>query len=249
MSILKVARMGHPVLRQKCQAIDPKAITGPEVQRLIRDMYETMVEYNGVGLAAPQVHQPVRLLIAGGEVDDEGRPKLRVLINPEITVLDDADRLGMYEGCLSVPGLRGWVERPASIQVKAWNEHNSGWGYSQWGKAIRTGHDPRRTGEELEAARREQEAAWQEQWATHRQQQQSSQGRRDGGYGAPGGQYGTGGGVGADGYGGPHGDAGAGGYPDPHGRGYDAGGSPPSQGPPPYQSSHSSQEQQYLEAY
>ena len=111
MAILKVARMGHPVLRQKCETIDPALITGPEVQRLIRDMFETMVEYNGVGLAAPQVHQPVRLLIAGGEVDDDGRNKFRVLINPEVTVLDENDRLGMYEGCLSVPGMRGWVER------------------------------------------------------------------------------------------------------------------------------------------
>jgi len=73
-------------------------------------------------LAAPQVHQPLRLVIAGGEVDDEGRPQPRVLINPEITVLDENNRLGMYEGCLSVPGLRGWVERPASIKITAWNE-------------------------------------------------------------------------------------------------------------------------------
>ncbi len=122
MAILKVARMGHPVLRQKCETIDPDTITGPEVQRLIRDMFETMVEYNGVGLAAPQVHQPVRLLIAGGEVDDEGRTRYRILINPEITVQDENDRLGMYEGCLSLPGMRGWVERPASITVTAWNE-------------------------------------------------------------------------------------------------------------------------------
>jgi peptide deformylase len=122
MAILKVARMGHPVLRQKCDTIAPDQITGPEVQRLIRDMFETMVEYSGVGLAAPQVHQPVRLLIAGGELDDEGRSKFRVLINPEITVLDEDDRLGMYEGCLSVPGMRGWVERPASIKVVAFNE-------------------------------------------------------------------------------------------------------------------------------
>ncbi len=121
MSILKVARMGHPVLRQKCEVIDPKAITGPEVQRLIRDMFETMAEYNGVGLAAPQVHQAVRLCIAGGEADDEGRPNFRVLINPEITILDEEDQLGMYEGCLSVPGMRGWVERPAAIAVKAYN--------------------------------------------------------------------------------------------------------------------------------
>jgi peptide deformylase len=122
MAILKVARMGHPVLRQKCEPIAPDQITGPEVQRLIRDMFETMAEYSGVGLAAPQVHQPVRLVIAGGEVDDDGRQNIRVLINPEVTVLDEDDRLGMYEGCLSVPGMRGWVERPASVKVTAWNE-------------------------------------------------------------------------------------------------------------------------------
>mgnify|MGYP003573541582 CR=1 FL=1 len=121
MAILKVARMGHPVLREKCQPIDPKAITGPEVQRLIRDMFETMVEYNGVGLAAPQVHHPVSLVIAGGEADEDGRPQFRILINPEIEVLDES-RLGMFEGCLSVPGMRGWVERPQGIRVTAWNE-------------------------------------------------------------------------------------------------------------------------------
>ena len=71
MAISKVARMGHPVLRRKCETIDPDKITDPEVQRLIRDMFETMAEYNGVGLAAPQVHQPVRLVIAGGEADEE----------------------------------------------------------------------------------------------------------------------------------------------------------------------------------
>lgn len=122
MSILKVARMGHPVLRQKCHAIDPKVIAGPEVQRLIRDMFETMAEYSGVGLAAPQVHQPVRLAIAGGEADENDRPTFRVLINPEVTVFDEDDRLGMYEGCLSLPGMRGWVERPSRIKVKAFNE-------------------------------------------------------------------------------------------------------------------------------
>lgn len=122
MAILKVARMGHPVLREKCRPIDPAQITGPEVQRLIRDMLETMIEYNGVGLAAPQVYTPVRLVIAGGEVDQEGRPRLRVLINPEITVLDPDYHEGMYEGCLSIPGLRGYVERPAHIRVQALDE-------------------------------------------------------------------------------------------------------------------------------
>ncbi len=123
MAILKVARMGHPVLREKCAPIDPKQITSPEIQGLIRDMFATMVEYTGVGLAAPQVHQPVRLVIAGGEADEEGRPQFRVLINPKITVLDQDNRLGMYEGCLSVPGLRGWVERPASVKIEAYNEN------------------------------------------------------------------------------------------------------------------------------
>jgi len=122
MAILKVAHMGHPVLRQKCTPIDPQTITGPAVQRLIRDMFETMAEYSGVGLAAPQVHHPVQLIIAGGEADDEGRPQYRVLINPRLTVLDEDDRLGMYEGCLSLPGLRGWVERPASVKVEAYDE-------------------------------------------------------------------------------------------------------------------------------
>ena len=121
MSILKIAYMGNPVLREKCKPIDPKKITGPEVQRLIRDMFETMAEYRGIGLAAPQVHQAVQLVIAGGEVEDDGQSKFRIMINPEVTVLDENDKLGMYEGCLSLPGLRGYVERSASISVKAWN--------------------------------------------------------------------------------------------------------------------------------
>lgn len=122
MAIRKVARMGHPVLREKCKAIDPAKIRTPEVQGLIRDMLETMVDYNGVGLAAPQVYVPVRLCIAGGDADEQGQPHLRVLINPEITVLDAERREGMYEGCLSIPGLRGYVERPAHIRVKAYDE-------------------------------------------------------------------------------------------------------------------------------
>jgi peptide deformylase len=121
MAILKVARMGHPILRQVAKPIDPKMITSPEVQSLIRDMLETMVEYNGVGLAAPQVHQSVRLVICGGEEDEEGRTILRVFVNPEITPTTD-ELYGMYEGCLSLPRLRGYVERPAAVNVTAFNE-------------------------------------------------------------------------------------------------------------------------------
>ncbi len=117
MAILKIARLGHPVLREKARPIDPKKITGPEVQALIRDMYASMIEYNGIGLAAPQVHTSLQLALVGGEEDEEGRPLIRVVINPEVEVLSDK-KFGMYEGCLSVPGLRGYVERPSEIRVK-----------------------------------------------------------------------------------------------------------------------------------
>ncbi len=120
MAILKVARMGHPVLRRVAEPVDTAAITGPEIQGLIRDMFETMREYNGVGLAAPQVHVSRRLALVGGEEDDEGHPLVEVVINPEITPTTD-ELFGMYEGCLSIPGLRGWVERPAAVRAVYWN--------------------------------------------------------------------------------------------------------------------------------
>ncbi len=116
MAILKVARMGHPVLRRVADPIPVEEITGPEVQTLIRDMLETMHEYSGVGLAAPQVHVSRQLALVGGEYDEDDRPMVNVVINPEITPTTDK-LFGLYEGCLSVPGFRGWVERPAAIHV------------------------------------------------------------------------------------------------------------------------------------
>ena len=120
MSILKVARMGHPVLRQVAAPIDPKDITGPEVQRLIRDMLETMLEYNGVGLAAPQVHVPRRLVLCGGGEGEDGRLTMRVLINPEIKPASRQIEED-WEGCLSIPDLRGLVPRHRDISVKAYD--------------------------------------------------------------------------------------------------------------------------------
>lgn len=124
MAILKVARMGHPVLRQVAQPIDPDEINGPEIAQLIADMWETMEEYGGVGLAAPQVHRSLQLAVMamdpGASERYPGReavPRM-VLINPVITPLAKS-KSGMYEGCLSLPGLRGWVERPDHIHVKA----------------------------------------------------------------------------------------------------------------------------------
>src|SRR6185369_6917282 len=91
MAILKVARMGHPVLRARAKTVDPTVIRSPAFQRLIDDMFETMREYQGVGLAAPQIHESLRLFVAGfaSSPDDDEDPDRRVplmaLINPEIT--------------------------------------------------------------------------------------------------------------------------------------------------------------------
>jgi peptide deformylase len=124
--ILKIARMGHPVLSQIAAPVaDPRT---PEIQRLVNDMIETMMDANGAGLAAPQVHVPLRIVVfqAPGERSDPGLSEaerydhtapLTVLINPEIAVLS-AEKEGGWEGCLSVPGLRGWVERPAHIRYR-----------------------------------------------------------------------------------------------------------------------------------
>jgi peptide deformylase len=124
MAILKIARMGHPVLARRADPVpDP---TTPEVRRLVADMIDTMADADGAGLAAPQVHVPLRIVVfqapgersdagaAGSESFDHTAP-LTVLINPVIDVVDPVLD-GGWEGCLSVPGLRGWVERPAHIR-------------------------------------------------------------------------------------------------------------------------------------
>ena len=117
MSILKIARMGHPVLRRRADEVpDP---TAPEVVRLVTDMIETLAEAGGVGLAAPQVHVPWRVVIftvpaARSGDDGEGLP-LTVLINPVIEPLSD-DRVDSFEGCLSIPGMSGKVPRYQRIR-------------------------------------------------------------------------------------------------------------------------------------
>jgi peptide deformylase len=120
-AILKVARLGHPVLREKCRDLTRDEILSDPIRQLVRDMRCTMDEYGGVGLAAPQVHEPVRLALiefsADGARYDVGEAQpLLVLFNARVTALDDAPS-GFWEGCLSVPGLRGYVERPSKIRV------------------------------------------------------------------------------------------------------------------------------------
>ena len=115
MAILKVAQMGHPVLRQVAAAIHTDHILSDPVQSLIADMQDTIYEYDGLGLAAPQVHYSVRLLLL--TVLEE----MRVVINPVITPLTD-ELMRTYEGCLSVEGMRAAVERCARVRLSAWGE-------------------------------------------------------------------------------------------------------------------------------
>ena len=121
MAIRKVARLGHPVLRAPCRELTRAEIRSHSTRRLVDDMRETMAEYDGVGLAAPQVHEPVRLAIIEFDPDDAERDLDDVqtsftVFNPKTTVLDPIPA-GYWEGCLSVPGMRGFVERPCRVQV------------------------------------------------------------------------------------------------------------------------------------
>jgi peptide deformylase len=118
--LLKIARMGHPVLRQRADSVDPARIADPEFQDFIDSMLATMHEYDGVGLAAPQVHVSKRVVVfheGAGLVGQDDEP-ITALINPEIEPVGD-EMAAMWEGCLSVPGLRGRVTRPAAIRVRA----------------------------------------------------------------------------------------------------------------------------------
>lgn len=130
MAILKIARMGHPVLLRRAEPVpDPSA---PQIRHLVQDMLETMEDAGGTGLAAPQVHVPLRLVVffvdgaraeaedgasdPGEPVDSEPVP-LTVLINPQIEPLGEDKALG-WEACLSVPGLAGEVPRYQGIRYR-----------------------------------------------------------------------------------------------------------------------------------
>ncbi len=121
MSILKVARIGHPVIRAAAQPVPKQAFRDPLFQKLIDDMRETMYEYEGVGLAGPQVHESWRLaVIEVPASDDRTRAEVpfMVLVNPTVTPLGE-DREAGWEGCLSVPDLRGIVPRLKRLRLDA----------------------------------------------------------------------------------------------------------------------------------
>jgi peptide deformylase len=121
LAILKIARMGNPVLLQRCAPVeDPGA---PEIRRLVADMMETMEDAPGAGLAAPQVHVPLRLFVfrvapdrAGGDPDD-AQVGNTVLINPTVELLGEERALG-WEGCLSIPGMRAAVPRALRVRYR-----------------------------------------------------------------------------------------------------------------------------------
>jgi peptide deformylase len=122
MALLKIARMGNPVLRERAAAVDDP--TAPWVHRLVEDMIETMEDAGGTGLAAPQVHQPWRIVVffvsperLSGLPGDAAQ-ELTVLVNPIIELLGQERAFG-WEGCLSVPGLRGIVPRHLRIRYRA----------------------------------------------------------------------------------------------------------------------------------
>jgi len=122
MAILKVARIGNPVVRARAKNVDPAAIPTRDFQRFLDDMVETMHEYDGVGVAAPQVHVSLRVAVLEVPASDRrgerrGVP-LTVLINPVVTPLSKKRQFDI-EGCLSVPDLRGLVPRFEKIRLDA----------------------------------------------------------------------------------------------------------------------------------
>lgn len=109
--------MGHPVLRERAKRLERSDLRKPPMQKLIDDMIETMHEYHGVGLAAPQVHEGIRLFVALLGEDPDGKSEAIAIVNPEILPLDAAREEG-WEGCLSIPDVRGLVPRFTSVTLK-----------------------------------------------------------------------------------------------------------------------------------
>ena len=134
MSILKVARMGHPVLREKAREITPEELGSPGLPDLIEDMFETMVEYAGVGLAAPQVHEGLRLFVMQTDPDDEAT--LRVVVNPKLTPLGE-EGWEDWEGCLSIPDIHGRVPRNDRVRLEAVDAEGQAWAEELEGFAAR----------------------------------------------------------------------------------------------------------------
>ncbi len=121
MSVREIIKMGNPVLREIAEDFSPKEILSEETQSLVEDMWDSMEAAGGIGLAAPQIGISKQLAVIRLQEQSERYPDMKdsedfVIFNPKITVLDETEQ-GFWEGCLSIPGLRGYVERPRNIRV------------------------------------------------------------------------------------------------------------------------------------
>lgn len=120
-SLLRIIRLGHPNIRQGTEPVSPEELHSPEIRRLIDDMVETMRDANGVGIAAPQVHVSKQIIVIEVSPENPRYPNqpavpLMVLLNPIITEHAETTEEG-WEGCLSVPDLRGFVPRWTRVKV------------------------------------------------------------------------------------------------------------------------------------
>ena len=127
--------MGHPVLRRRTLPLGPSEVGSPEIQQLIDDLFETMHEYAGIGLAAPQVHRDVRLFVAGVDDPEQGLSPM-VMINPRIEPIGTVVKED-WEGCLSIPDISGRVPRAAEIRVRALDRHGAPRRFTAHGFAAR----------------------------------------------------------------------------------------------------------------
>ena len=120
MSILKIAKIGHPILLKKTKEIDN--ITSDSVKNLVIDMSETMLDANGIGLAAPQVHLNKSIFIYRNpdKVENNDKIEITALINPTIEKIDDSTE-DAWEGCLSIPGMLGLVRRYSKIKYSGFD--------------------------------------------------------------------------------------------------------------------------------
>ena len=136
MAIRKIAQLGEPVLRRRAEPLAREQLGSPLVNALIEDMIETMHDADGAGLAAPQIYEPIRICI----IEVQHNPRypdfpsipLTILVNPVLTSLvgsgadlADDDAITLYEGCLSVTGLRGRVRRPRKVRVAAFDRNGA----------------------------------------------------------------------------------------------------------------------------
>lgn len=120
MAIRRTAKMGNPILRMRSEEVPVDLINSSDVQTLIRDLVETMREYQGVGLAAPQVHENLRIFVA--EVPKE--VDLKIVVNPSLSILKK-DTITTWEGCLSIPSIRGQVRRPSLVKVDGFDQYGN----------------------------------------------------------------------------------------------------------------------------